>query len=106
LTAAFHRAGHVAATRRIPFQWPPLVPKAEPLFRRALAITEKSYGPDHPDVAIDLNNLAELLRDTNRLSEAGPLYGRALAIYVKNFGPDYPGTKKILENLLLLQDGK
>ena len=26
--------------------------------RRALAIDEKAYGPDHPDVAIDLNNLA------------------------------------------------
>ena len=26
--------------------------EAEPLMRRALAIDEKSYGPDHPDVAI------------------------------------------------------
>jgi hypothetical protein len=29
--------------------------------RRALAIDEKSYGPEHPDVARDLNNLAALL---------------------------------------------
>ena len=35
---------------------------AEPLFRRALAIDEQSYGPDHPDVAIDLNNLAGCCR--------------------------------------------
>ena len=35
--------------------------EAEPLMRRALAIDEKSYGPDHPKVAIRLNNLAELL---------------------------------------------
>ena len=35
--------------------------EAEPLYRRALAIDEKSYGPDHPDVARDLNNLAGLL---------------------------------------------
>ena len=28
--------------------------------RRALAIDEASYGPDHPNVAIDLNNLAEV----------------------------------------------
>ena len=26
--------------------------------RRALAIDEKSYGPEHPNVATDLNNLA------------------------------------------------
>jgi hypothetical protein len=31
--------------------------EAEPLVRRALAITEASYGPDHPKVAICLNNL-------------------------------------------------
>jgi hypothetical protein len=32
---------------------------AEPLMRRALAIDEKSFGPDHPDVAAALNNLAQ-----------------------------------------------
>ena len=35
---------------------------AEPLFRRALAIDEASYGKDHPDVATALNNLAQLLQ--------------------------------------------
>lgn len=33
--------------------------EAEPLFKRSLAIDEKAYGPDHPDVASDLKNLAE-----------------------------------------------
>ena len=32
--------------------------EAEPLMRRALAIDEKSFGPDHPNVASDLDNLA------------------------------------------------
>ena len=36
--------------------------------RRALAIDEKSFGPEHPNVASDLNNLAGLLQATNRLS--------------------------------------
>ena len=54
--------------------------EAEPLDRRALAIDEKSYGPDHPDVAIRLNNLAQLFQATNRLAEAEPLMRRALAI--------------------------
>ena len=36
--------------------------------RRALAIDEQSYGPDHPNVATDLNNLALLLKATNRLA--------------------------------------
>ena len=57
--------------------------EAEPLYRRALAIDEASYGPDHPDVAIRLNNLAVLLQATNRLAEAEPLYRRAVEILLK-----------------------
>jgi Tetratricopeptide repeat len=36
-------------------------PEAEPLMRRALAIAGANYGPDHPNVATTLNNLAQLL---------------------------------------------
>jgi CHAT domain-containing protein len=32
--------------------------EAEPLFKRSLAISEKALGPEHPDVALTLNNLA------------------------------------------------
>src|SRR5947199_589516 len=51
--------------------------EAEPLMRRALAIDEKSFGTEHPNVAIDLNDLAQLLRHSNRLAEAEPLMRRA-----------------------------
>ena len=43
--------------------------QAEPLYRRACAIDEASLGPDHPHVAIRLNNFAALLQATNRLEE-------------------------------------
>ena len=33
---------------------------AEPLYKRVLAISQKALGPDHPDVAQSLNNLADL----------------------------------------------
>jgi tetratricopeptide (TPR) repeat protein len=72
---------------------------AEPLYRRALAISERSYGPDHPDVATHLNNLALLLGDTNRLGEAEPLYRRALAIDERSYGPDHPTGAIRLNNL-------
>ena len=78
--------------------------EAEPLYRRALAIDEKSYGPDHPTVATRLNNLAFLLQDTNRLSEAEPLFRRALAIAEKGLGPEHPTTETIRRNLRSLQD--
>jgi tetratricopeptide (TPR) repeat protein len=73
--------------------------QTEPLLRRALAIDEKSFGPDHPDVAVDLGNLAGLLRATDRLAEAEPLYRRALAIDEKSFGPDHPEVATVLYNL-------
>ena len=52
------------------------------MLRRALAIDERSLGPDHPSVAIHINNLAQLLRDTNRLAEAEPLMRRVVQILV------------------------
>ena len=49
-----------------------------------------SLGPDHPNVASAVNNLAELLRVTNRLDEAEPLYRRALAMDAASFGESHP----------------
>ena len=72
--------------------------EAEPLMRRALAIDEQSYGAEHPDVAIDLNNLALLLQDTNRLMEAEPLMRRALAIFVNSLGHDHPSSVGVGNN--------
>jgi tetratricopeptide repeat protein len=56
------------------------------------AIDEKGYGPDHPNVARDLNNLARLLRATNRLSEADLLIRRAPAIYENSYGSNHPSV--------------
>ena len=73
--------------------------RAESLTRRALAIDEQSVGPESPDVARDLNNLAQVLRETNRLSEAEPLMRRALAIHEQAFGSDHPSVALDLNNL-------
>jgi tetratricopeptide (TPR) repeat protein len=51
--------------------------EAEPLYRRCLAIEEKTIGPEHRRVATTLNNLAELLGSTNRVQEADTLRDRA-----------------------------
>jgi tetratricopeptide (TPR) repeat protein len=76
--------------------------EAEPLYRRALAIFEASYGPDHPSVASCLNNLAGLLWVTNRLAEAEPLLRRALAIDETSHGSDHPDVATSLNNLAML----
>ena len=45
-----------------------------------LAIREKALGPEHPDTATSLNNLALLYQATGAYAQAEPLYKRALAI--------------------------
>ena len=73
--------------------------EAEPLFQRSLAIYEKALGPDHPEVATALNNLAVLYEDQGRYGEAEPLYQRSLAIAKKALGPDHPDVATALNNL-------
>ena len=44
---------------------------------------EHVLGPDHPDLAQSLNNLAALYNDRKLYSKAEPLYERALKIRLK-----------------------
>jgi len=76
--------------------------EAEPLLQRALAIREKALGPEHPDVAASLNNLAALYDAQGQYAEAEPLYQRALAIWEKALGPEHPDVDTGLENYAAL----
>jgi len=76
-----------------------LLGRVEPLYRRSLAIAEASPGKDRRNVAAALNNLAMLLRETNRLGEAEPLMRRALAITEASLGKDHPDVAIRLNNL-------
>jgi tetratricopeptide (TPR) repeat protein len=71
--------------------------------QRALAIAEKVYGPDHPSVAIDANNIGLILKDQGDLAGALPYHRRALRILQTTYGPDNPSTKRASENLALLE---
>jgi tetratricopeptide (TPR) repeat protein len=76
--------------------------QAEPLFQRALAISEQALGSDHPDVATSLNNLAELYYAQGKYVQAEPLFQRALAISEQTLGSDHPDVATSLNNLALL----
>jgi CHAT domain-containing protein/tetratricopeptide (TPR) repeat protein len=76
----------------------------ESLYRRALAIQEKSLGPNHPSVATTLNNLAALLDQEGRFSESEPLQRRALAILENSLGPLHPQTAATLTTLAVSLD--
>ena len=76
--------------------------EAEPLMRRSLAINEQSFGPTHPSVGINLNNLALLLDATGRYEEAELLMRRSLLIEEQNHGSEHPNVAIQLSNLALL----
>ena len=81
--------------------------KATPLLRDALAMRVKALGPEHPDTATSLANLASLLQDKGDFAEARALMERAMAICEKAFGPEHPDTANSLNRLgvlLMAQD--
>ena len=76
--------------------------KPEPLLNRALAIDERALGPEHPDVARNLSNLAMLYRVQGKYAEAEPFYQRALEIWENALGPEHPLVATSLENYAAL----
>jgi tetratricopeptide (TPR) repeat protein len=78
--------------------------EAEPMMGRVVEIFQKAYGPDHPKVAVSLNNQAGLLQ-TKQPKEAERLMRQALAIDERAYGPDHPDVARDLYNLSrLLKD--
>jgi CHAT domain-containing protein len=73
--------------------------EAEDLLKRALAITEKTFGASHPNVAHALSELGSVYDGLGRPAEAEASYRRALTIYEKFNGPDHPDVANILSNL-------
>jgi Flp pilus assembly protein TadD len=69
---------------------------AEAGYRRALALKERVLGPEHPELAPTLNNLAMLLGPGN---EAEALLRRAIALLEANVEPDHPNLVACRENL-------
>ncbi len=73
--------------------------KAEPLNLRALAIREKTLGPDHPDVAKTLNNLAWIYGVREDYAKAESFYRRSLAIQENALGKNHPDVASTLNDL-------
>ena len=78
---------------------------ARGVLQRALEIDEATYGPDHPVVARDVNNLGGVLQDLGNLPGAQACYERALRIDEAAYGPEHPAVASVVNNLgLVLQD--
>jgi tetratricopeptide (TPR) repeat protein len=72
---------------------------AQQRYREALAAYEKQLGPQHPKVAVVLNDVALLLENRRDFKGAEKLYRRALGIQEKAFGTVHPEVGTTLNNL-------
>jgi tetratricopeptide (TPR) repeat protein len=68
-------------------------------WEEAVALAERELGPDHPRIAMLLNNLALSYHAQRRYAEAEPLLRRALAIRERALRPDHPVVAASLSNL-------
>ena len=59
-------------------------------------------GPDHPDAAVSLNNLASLYQAEGKDADAEPLYLQALTLLQKSLGPESPQIATSVNNLASL----
>lgn len=76
--------------------------EAELLYRKAVEIGEAALGPEHPDLATWLNNLATLVRDMGDPAAAEPLQRRAVSIGERVLGPTHPDLAAQMVNLASL----
>ena len=81
---------------------------AIPPLERAMRTVERVHGPDHPDIAKCLNNLAIVALEQNRLKDAETLHRKALALRERVLPPNDPNIATSLNNLanLLRRQGK
>ena len=76
---------------------------ARPYYERALAIKEKALGPEHPDTASSLHELAILCYHEGQLAEAARLMRRALSSFEAALGPDHPNTQTARQSLATIE---
>ncbi len=92
---------HIKAlgTRAIIFAQQNKFEQARSSLEQSLRIAEKTYGPDHYNLAAVLNNLGNILVMQGQNQEARKLISRALAINEKILGPEHPNVGRNLHNL-------
>ena len=80
--------------------------KALEWYRKALAITEKVLGKEHPSTATTYNNIAGVYDNQGNYEEALEWYRKALAITEKVLGKEHPNTVSIYKNIARIYDNQ
>lgn len=80
--------------------------KAREHFKSALTIRERILGPDHPQVANTLQDLAMVARYQGHQEEALTYSKRALTILEKNLGPHHSLVSKALTTIGMIHESR
>lgn len=75
---------------------------AKVFLSRSLEMRQRVLGPDHPDCAQSLNNLAALHTERREYEMAEDMYERALDIRKRALSPDHPSLAYTLKHLAML----
>jgi CHAT domain-containing protein/Tfp pilus assembly protein PilF len=74
--------------------------------QKALAISERWLGPDHPEVIDLLNRTASLYRAEGDYDNAEKFYRRALTVREKKYGPEHSSIAYSYNSLAILYEDK
>jgi tetratricopeptide (TPR) repeat protein len=80
--------------------------EAEPLYRRALALTVRARGRSDPEVASILHNLGGLEHSRGRFARGEPYARRSVAIRERALGPIHPQVAADIAALAAILDGR
>jgi tetratricopeptide (TPR) repeat protein len=75
---------------------------AREFYDLALELDEKEFGPEHPLIADNLEQLGRFLKDQGDIAGAKSLFERTLALREKTLGPSHPSLATANHNLALL----
>ncbi len=73
-----------------------------PVAERGAALRTEALGPDHPDVARDMNALGALYHLAGRLGDAAEAYRQALKVFEDRYGPGHFEVAMTYANLAVL----
>ena len=75
--------------------------EAAKVAEEALTVAEKMFGPNHPNTAAFLNNLALVYHKQGRYTESGQLLEKTLELRERVLGREHPDTLKTMNSLAI-----
>lgn len=86
-------AGNIAGIGKGDFK------RAAPLIEESLAIRREVLGPNHPDTALSLNDLAVVRLGLDDFAGAERLYKESLDVTKRAYGDEHPEVAVVIENI-------